>query len=70
VDAGKILGANVKRERERLGLTQEGLGHACDLNMTEISRLEHAKRDARLTTIVKVARGLGLSPSQLLDGIP
>lgn len=70
MDAGKILGANVKRERERLGLTQEGLGEVCDLNMTEISRLEHAKRDPRLTTIVKVARGLDIPPSRLLEGIP
>jgi transcriptional regulator with XRE-family HTH domain len=70
VEAGETLGANVKRERKRLGLSQEELGHLCDLNMTEISRLEGAKRDPRLTTIVKVAKGLGIPPSRLLDGIP
>jgi transcriptional regulator with XRE-family HTH domain len=38
--------------------------------MTEVSRLEKAKRDPRLTTIVKLAGGLGVTPSSLLDGIP
>jgi transcriptional regulator with XRE-family HTH domain len=52
------------------GCPKRGLGHLCDLNMTEISRLEGAKRDPRLTTIVKVAKGLGIPPSRLLDGIP
>jgi transcriptional regulator with XRE-family HTH domain len=70
VEASETLGANVKRERKRLGLSQEGLGQLCDLNMTEISRIEGAKRDPRLTTIVKVAKGLGIPPSRLLDGIP
>jgi transcriptional regulator with XRE-family HTH domain len=70
VDARETFGANVKRERKRLELTQEGLGHLCDLDMTEISRLERAKRDPRLATIVKIARGLGIPPSRLLDGIP
>ena len=70
MEAGETLGANVKRERKRLGLSQERLGQLCDLNMTEISRLEGAKRDPRLTTIVKVAKGLGIPPSRLLDGIP
>jgi transcriptional regulator with XRE-family HTH domain len=70
VDAGEILGANVKRERKRLKLSQEQLGHLCDLDRTEIGRLERAKRDPQLATIVKTARGLGLPPSQLLEGIP
>ncbi|HXC22948.1 MAG TPA: helix-turn-helix transcriptional regulator [Solirubrobacteraceae bacterium] len=67
---GEIFGANVKRERERLKLTQEELGHSCGLNMTEVSRLEKARRDPRLGTIVKLARGLGVPPMQLLTGIP
>lgn len=69
MDAREIFGANLRRERDRLGLTQENLGDSCDLYMSEISRLENAKRDARLTTIVKLAKGLKIPPGQLLDGI-
>jgi transcriptional regulator with XRE-family HTH domain len=70
VDAGQILGANVKQERKRLKLTQEEFGDLCGLDRTEVGRLERAERDPRLTTIVKAAHGLAIQPSRLLDGIP
>jgi len=37
--------------------------------MSEVSRLERAKRDPRLGTIVKLGRALGIPPGRLLDGI-
>lgn len=66
----EIFGRNVKRERKRAELSQEALGHACDLHPTEISRLERAAREPRLGTIVKLAHALSIPPAQLLDGIP
>lgn len=63
------FGANVRRHRLRLGLSQEALGFKCDLHMSEISRLERAKRDPRLGTIVAVARGLEVKPAELLEDI-
>lgn len=53
----------------KLGISQEELGHRCGLQRTEMSLLERAGRDLRLATIVKLARALGITPSQLLDGI-
>ena len=70
MDARETFGANLKRERKRLKLSQEALGDLSGLNMTEVSRLERAERDPRLGTVVKLARGLGVPPMQLLDGIP
>jgi len=61
--------ANLRRERKRVGLSQEALGVACGLHRTEISLLERAGRDPRLTTIVQLAHGLGIKPPALLDGI-
>ena len=62
--------ANLRRQRERAGLSQEALADVCDLHRTEISLLERSKRSPRLETIVILARGLDLaSPSDLLDGI-
>ncbi len=66
----EVFGSNVRRERKRAKLSQEALGHACDLHPTEISRLERAAREPRLGTIVKLARALGIPPARLLDGIP
>jgi len=39
------------------------------LHRTEISLLERAQREPRLSTIVRLARGLEVRPSELLNGI-
>jgi transcriptional regulator with XRE-family HTH domain len=61
---------NLRTERQRLQLSQEALGFSCDLDTSEISRLERSTRDPRLATIVKLAQALSIPPAQLLDGIP
>jgi transcriptional regulator with XRE-family HTH domain len=61
--------ANLRRQREQAGLSQEALADLCDLHRTEISLLERSKRSPRLETIVILARGLGLTPGDLLKGI-
>lgn len=68
--ARETFAANLRRERERLKLSQEALGFRCNLNMSEISRLERSRRDPRLATIVKLAHALGVPPARLLEGIP
>ncbi len=61
---------NLRRQRDRAGLSQEALADVCELHRTEISLLERSKRSPRLETIVILARGLGLaSPGELLEGI-
>ena len=61
--------ANLRRRRHAAGLSQEALGAACDLHRTEISLLERAAREPRLSTIVKLAKALGVPPAELLAGI-
>jgi transcriptional regulator with XRE-family HTH domain len=66
----KQFAANLRRHRNRAGLSQEALAEICDLHRTEISLLERCKRSPRLETIVILARGLELaSPAELLEGI-
>jgi transcriptional regulator with XRE-family HTH domain len=61
---------NLRRARDKSGLSQEALADECDLHRTEISLLERSKRSPRLETIVILSKGLGLSsPGRLLDGI-
>jgi DNA-binding XRE family transcriptional regulator len=67
--AQKRLGQNIRDRRRQSGLTQEDLADACDLHPTEIGRLERGDRDIRLSTLLRVARGLSVSPKTLLDGI-
>lgn len=60
---------NLRKLRLQAGLSQEALGAACGLHRTEISLLERSTRDPRLSTLVRLARGLGLSLDDLLGGI-
>jgi transcriptional regulator with XRE-family HTH domain len=69
VDARERLARNIKVERERKGMTQEQLAFACEMHPTEISRLERNVRDPRFSSILRVARGLKVRPSELLEGI-
>lgn len=69
MDARKQFACNVRVNRLRLGLSQEALGDRCDLHSTEVSRLERAVREPRLSTIVRLAQGLEIAPGELLAGI-
>jgi transcriptional regulator with XRE-family HTH domain len=66
----KQFAVNLRKHRDRAGLSQEALADICDLHRTEISLLERCKRSPRLETIVILSRGLELSsPGDLLEGI-
>jgi transcriptional regulator with XRE-family HTH domain len=69
VQAQDQLGANIRRIRRAAGLSQMQLSDRCDLHFSEISRLERGGRDARLSTIVKIARGLEVPAAELLAGV-
>ncbi|MFL5897749.1 MAG: helix-turn-helix domain-containing protein [Solirubrobacterales bacterium] len=60
---------NLRRIRAAAGVSQEELGHLCDLHRTEVSLLERAGREPRLATIVKLAGALKTTPAQLCEGI-
>jgi len=61
--------ANLRNARVKRGLSQEALGAEAGLHRTEISLLERAEREPRLTTIVRVARALKVEPRDLLDRV-
>jgi len=61
--------SNLRAARLAAGFSQEALAAACDLHRTEVSLLERAGREPRLTTIVKLARALAVAPARLLEGI-
>jgi transcriptional regulator with XRE-family HTH domain len=63
------FGANLRRSRRAAGLTQEALWDSSGVNMTEISRLENGQKDPQLTTIVRLATGLGIPAGELLAGL-
>jgi transcriptional regulator with XRE-family HTH domain len=69
VDPVEQFAENVRAARARRGLSQEALGDAAGLHRTEISLLERAVREPRLSTIVRLARALEVKAAELLKGI-
>ena len=63
------FGANLRRQRLAKGLSQEQLAEKTGIHPSEVSRLERAARDPRLSTIVKLARGLDVPAERLVKGI-
>ena len=63
------FGRNVRDARTRAGVAQVRLAAAAGMHRTEISLLERGARDPRLSTIVRLARALGVSPAALLAAV-
>jgi transcriptional regulator with XRE-family HTH domain len=52
--------------REAAGLTQEGLAHAAGLHWTYVGQVERGERNLTYKNVLKLARGLGVEPAELL----
>lgn len=65
----KKLGANVRKHREALGLSQEELADRCGLHRTYVGSVERGERNVSLENIVLLARALNEPPAALLDGL-
>lgn len=65
----KKLGANVRKFREGLGLSQEELAERCGLHRTYVGSVERGERNVSLQNIVLLARAVNETPGTLLDGL-
>jgi transcriptional regulator with XRE-family HTH domain len=63
------VGQNIRAERKRVGITQEALAERCDMHPVEVGRAERGTRDLRISTVAKLAKGLGVPACELLRGI-
>ena len=64
-----LLGAEIRRRRLDLELSQEELAALCDLHRTYIGSVERGERNISLQNIVSIAHALKCKPSQLLTSI-
>jgi len=69
VEAKDAVGRNIKVQRERRDWTQEELAHRAGMHPVEVGRAERGVRDLRVSTIAKLARGLGVPATELMRGV-
>jgi len=63
------FGLNVRKLREANALTQETLAEKADLDPTYISGIERGIRNPSLLSIVRIAKALRASVSELSQGV-
>jgi transcriptional regulator with XRE-family HTH domain len=63
------FGRMVRKRRQALGLSQEGLAEKADLHWTYIGGIERGERNVGLLNIVKIARALGTTSARLMADV-
>jgi transcriptional regulator with XRE-family HTH domain len=57
------VGKNVRAIREARGLTQEQVATRAGLALSDVGRIERGQRDPGVRVLVRIARGLGVPPT-------
>ena len=66
MDMRKLVGKNVKRIREKKGLTQERLAEISGFSQQYISGVEQGRRNPTIITLYELAESLGVSHLELV----
>ncbi|MCM1190557.1 MAG: helix-turn-helix domain-containing protein [bacterium] len=61
------LGENIKRARERAGITQIALAERLNVNQMAISRWENNNRTPNAITFGEICRAIGASADEILE---
>ncbi|KKN69175.1 hypothetical protein LCGC14_0443510 [marine sediment metagenome] len=64
------IGGRIRRWRERRGMTQTTLGEKIGVSQVQVSSLERAYRDLRVTTALEIAAALGVTLQTLVTKDP
>ncbi len=62
----QTFGKNVRAARQKLGWSQEQLAFEAGIKRSYLSEVEGGKRNPTLVVVERIAKGLNLSPSELL----
>jgi transcriptional regulator with XRE-family HTH domain len=65
---GEIFGQTVRQLRASRRWTQEDLADAAGLTATYVGQVERGDKVPSLTVVLKLARGFGIAPDELLVG--
>ena len=66
MDSRHVVGKNVRKMREELGLSQEQLAFETELHRTYISGVERGVRNPTVLVIDRLAKALKVAPHRLL----
>lgn len=67
MESCKRVGINVRKYREKLGLSQEELAFKADMHRTYISGVERGVRNPTLVILDRLAKALKVKPHELIS---
>lgn len=67
IEFRRAFGKNVEKYRKETGLSYRELAQKCDVDHSNISKIEKGEVDLRISTIQELAKGLRISPKELFD---
>ncbi len=67
MDIQQLLGKRIRMLREQRGLSQEELAYLSGTQTSHISRIELGQNNTTVDVVLRIARGLNIRPSDLLD---
>jgi transcriptional regulator with XRE-family HTH domain len=62
-----VFARNLRRARDKCGLSQEELAHRAKIDRTYVSALERGIYSASIDMLEKLAKALGVEPAALLE---
>ena len=65
----RLIGGRIRKIREDKGWSQEKLADECNLHRTYIGAIERGGRNITILNLIRVARALGITSSELLKGV-
>ena len=69
VEVRRAFGGTVRQVRLVRQVSQEELAHISGLDRSYVGQVERGERNLSLENICRLAKGLSVPPSRLLDGI-
>jgi len=67
MDIRKVFGANARRFRLALGLSQEAVAERMGVDRAFVSSMERGLQNVTLLTLWEIAQALSVRPMELLD---
>jgi transcriptional regulator with XRE-family HTH domain len=64
-----VFGRRVRELRLKRGISQEKLAELADLHRNYVGGVERGERNVSLLNIVKLAHGLSVKPTKLIESI-
>jgi transcriptional regulator with XRE-family HTH domain len=58
------VAANIRRLREERGMSQVELARRSGVDLRTVTRIEAVEREPGVSTLARIARGLGVAPAE------